>query len=92
MRDDHGVLRSKSWGILTSDENFTQWMALRCTKGLPRSTLEGHDAVAASAYNPEPMIRRLVKGFVKDLRGQDFAEDFWAMSALRDDEQQLRGI
>eukprot|EP00959_Pyramimonas_sp_CCMP1952_P296178 6195566-Pyramimonas_sp.AAC.1 len=79
MRDDHGVLRSKSWGILTSDENFTQWMALRCAKDHPHSTFEGHDAVAASAYFPEPMIRILVTGFVKDLRGQDFAEDFWTM-------------
>ncbi|CAK0842079.1 unnamed protein product, partial [Prorocentrum cordatum] len=92
MRDDHGALRSKSWGILTSDENFTQWVALRCTKDHPRSTLEGHDAVAASAYYPDPMIRRLVKGFAKDLRGQDFAEDFWAMSALQDYEGQLCGI
>ncbi|CAK0886214.1 unnamed protein product [Prorocentrum cordatum] len=38
------------------------------------------------------MIRRLVKGFAKDLRGQDFAEDFWAMSALQDCEEQLYGI
>ncbi|CAK0810363.1 unnamed protein product, partial [Prorocentrum cordatum] len=92
MRDEHGVLRSKSWGILTSYENFTQWMALHCTKDHPHSTLEGHDAVAASAYYPDPMIRRLVKGFAKDLRGQDFAEDFWAMSALQDCEEQLYGI
>ncbi|CAK0795828.1 unnamed protein product [Prorocentrum cordatum] len=78
MRDDNG--------------NFTQWVALRCTKDHPHSTLEGHDAVAASAYYPDPMIRRLVKGFAKDLRGQDFAGDFWAMSALQDYEEQLYGI
>ncbi|CAK0897474.1 unnamed protein product [Prorocentrum cordatum] len=53
MRDDPGALRSKSWGILTSDENFTQWTCVV---------------------------------------SQDFAEDFWAMSALQDYKEQVHGI
>ena len=38
------------------------------------------------------MVKRLVSGFAKDLRGKDFADDFWLTSGLQDGENTSFGI
>ena len=49
LKDEHGMLIGKPWGILTSDQRFPKYMSMRCSKDHPHRVLEGTGLVARSA-------------------------------------------
>ena len=64
LQDERGRFRNQAWGVLTADRRFAGGMPLRCARSYACGTL---DWASQLTHYPDPIIKRVVKGFAENL-------------------------